>query len=100
MKVNRPGERLEFYITIHSTASRNQKLVIDYVMHFARSNGTRARKVLKLKRLGLAPYGSLNIARSHHIKKITTREYYPGLHGLEVQINGKIFGREDWFLTL
>jgi hypothetical protein len=32
--------------------------------------------------------------------KITTREYYPGVHLLEIQVNGKVLAKKEWTLVV
>jgi 3-methyladenine DNA glycosylase AlkC len=96
----RMGERVEFEFEIHSLSPRTQKLVVDYVIHFVKSNQTTAPKVFKLKTFEISKKASLQIKKSHHIKPITTRKYYAGEHQLEIQINGKALGRQAWILAL
>jgi 3-methyladenine DNA glycosylase AlkC len=96
----RLGEKLEFEFELRSLSKRPQKLVIDYIVHFMKSNQKTAPKVFKLKMIELAPMGRVAISKSHPVKRITTREYYPGLHALEIQINGSVSGRQEWHLVL
>lgn len=96
----RLGERLEFEMEIHSRSNLDQKLVIDYIVHFVKANNKTASKVFKLKTVQLPPEGILKIEKSHHLKKITTREYYPGLHRLELQVNGVTSNNQDWILDI
>lgn len=96
----RLGERLEFNFEIGSLAKRPQRLVVDYVVHFMKANKKTAPKVFKLKTFDLLPLGRIHFSKSHHIKKITTREYHPGLHSIEIQVNGAIVGRQNWVLEI
>lgn len=94
----RMGERLEISFAIESLAKGPQKLIIDYVIHFVKANKRTAPKVFKLKSLTIEKGRTLVITKSHHIKPITTRRYYPGAHALEIQINGTIHDRVVWHL--
>lgn len=94
------GERLVFEFTLRSTSKENQKIVVDYIIHFVKSNKKQAPKVFKLKSFQLPAGESIQIKKSHHIKKITTREYYSGLHSLEIQVNGTPAGKIDWHLKV
>lgn len=96
----RLGERLDFEMEIHSKATQDQKLVIDYIVHFMKANNKTTAKVFKLKTVQLPPKGILKIEKSHHLKKITTREYYPGLHRLQLQINGVASNNQEWILDI
>jgi hypothetical protein len=94
------GQALDFKFEIHSISSKPQKLVIDYIVHFMKSNRETAPKVFKLKTVTIPANGRLTLEKSHSVKKITTREYYPGKQRLELQINGKSYGSTEWHLEL
>ena len=92
------GDRITFGATIKSLSKSPQKLVIDYVLHLVKSHGGTAPKVFKCKVATLKPGESLDLEKSHHLKKVTTRTYYPGRNALELQINGKSYGKRSWVL--
>jgi 3-methyladenine DNA glycosylase AlkC len=94
------GERIDFEFEIRSLSPKPQKLVVDYIIHFVKSNKTKTPKVFKLKTLILPAREIAQFSKSHHLKKITTRAYYPGTHVLEVQINGKVAGKREWKLEV
>ncbi len=93
------GSPLEFDIELVSTSSKDQKLLIDYVVHHVKANGQTSPKVFKWKNLTLAAGETLTASRKHPIRAITTRRYYPGTHRVELQINGEPFGGCDFELT-
>jgi 3-methyladenine DNA glycosylase AlkC len=92
------GDRIEFGFTIRSLSAKPQKLVVDYIIHFVKANRGTSPKVFKLKTLSLPAKAEIAIAKLHHLKKITTRTYYPGAHHIEIQINGRVVGRAGWEL--
>lgn len=94
------GNALVFVISLASTATEAQKLVIDYAIHHRKANGTTSPKVFKWKTGVLEPSATLTAKRSHIIKRITTRLYYPGIHHLELLINGESFGRKTFELVM
>jgi 3-methyladenine DNA glycosylase AlkC len=94
------GERIDFEFEIHSLSKNSQKLVVDYIVHFVKANRSTTPKVFKLKTIDLAAKEKLSIVKSHHFKKITTRDYYSGLHFLEIQINGVAAGKREWKLEV
>jgi 3-methyladenine DNA glycosylase AlkC len=94
------GARMEFEFKLESLAKKPQKLVIDYIIHFVKSNQSKSPKVFKLKSVMLPGEETVTIGKSHHLKKVTTRVYYPGAHWLEIQVNGKIVKRAHFDLTL
>ncbi|MDB6095106.1 MAG: alkylation repair enzyme [Verrucomicrobia bacterium] len=94
------GDRLEFEIELGSSSAKTQKVVLDYIVHFMKANRATTPKVFKLKTFNLLAGQNLRIRRSHHFKKITTRSYYPGLHALELQVNGAGAGKREWTLDV
>jgi 3-methyladenine DNA glycosylase AlkC len=94
------GEDLVFSFDILSTSGKEQKLMIDYVVHFMKASGDQAPKVFKLSQKNIQPGERIRIRRKHGIKSITTRKYYPGIQTFQPQVNGKTFGREDLLLHI
>jgi len=94
------GGYLEFEIDLQSLSEVPQLLMIDYIIHHKKANGGTTPKVFKWKNLTVAPNASPHYHKRHAIRKITTREYYAGTHFLEIQINGKSFGKTDFELAL
>ncbi|MBV1933738.1 MAG: DNA alkylation repair protein [Parvibaculaceae bacterium] len=94
------GSHLEFEVSITSDSPSTQPLIIDYVIHHQKANGTTSPKVFKWKTLDLPAGKSLTVSKKHAVKPITTRVYYAGLHQVEIQINGKSFGKADFDLTV
>jgi 3-methyladenine DNA glycosylase AlkC len=92
------GDRIHFEFEIQSLSNQSHQLVVDYIIHFVKSNKKTAPKVFKLKMIELPAKAKIRIEKKHHIKKITTREYYPGLHLLEIQVNGLVVGKQEWNL--
>lgn len=94
------GDALEFELVLASELTEDQKLVIDYVMHFKKANGTNSPKVFKWTTKTLPGNGSLTICRKHSIKPITTRKYYEGEHYINVRINGQDFPTLSFHLLM
>jgi 3-methyladenine DNA glycosylase AlkC len=85
---------------LRSAAARPQRLVIDYVMHFADARGGRGRrKVFKLRELELGPGETAALSWSHSFRQLSTRRHYPGPHRLELQVNGAVVGGLDFALV-
>ncbi len=94
------GEALEFQVTCLSQAKRPQKLIIDYVIHHRKANGTLVPKVFKWRQVTLQTGEELGAIRSHPIRPITTRKYYAGAHAVSLRINGQDFGNEPFDLRV
>jgi 3-methyladenine DNA glycosylase AlkC len=87
----RIGGRLEFSFDVMSTGARSQPLLLDYTVHFVKSNGKSAPKVFKLRKIELAPRERQTLSAAVSLKEMTTRKHYPGLHRVEVLINGRSY---------
>ncbi len=85
----RLGDEIAFYFSLSSTAAIEQKIVVDYALHFMKANGKTKPKVFKLKNAELSANETLTFAKSFSFKPITTRKYYAGEHKIEILINGK-----------
>ncbi|MGV7222413.1 MAG: DNA alkylation repair protein [Nitrospinales bacterium] len=94
------GEAFIFEIDIRSVSKTKQELVIDYAIHHRKSNGGTTPKIFKWKNITLAPNSTLNAKKKHAIKQISTRKYYPGIHMVEIFINGVSFGKKNFELIM
>jgi 3-methyladenine DNA glycosylase AlkC len=94
------GEALHFDIAIKSTGIKDQNLIIDYIIHHRKASGKTTPKVFKWKNLTLKKGQSLQAARKHTIKPITTRTYYAGTHMVEIVINGEKLGQAAFELQM
>jgi len=94
------GGSVEFDATLKSTSKKVQSLIIDYLLHFKKANGSRVGKVFKWKNIKLAPGASVTLRKSHAIKPITTRRYYEGEQALSLRINGQDYGIEEFDLSV
>lgn len=94
----RRGDTIEFSFSIKST--REERLMIDYMIDFVKANGSRKPKVHKLKQLETRKGESFKLSKRHKLHaNATTYTLYPGLHRLTLQINGKSFDALDFELT-
>ena len=94
------GSALELNAEITSTGTASQDLIIDYVIHHQKADGSTSPKVFKWKIAKVAAGGSLRLTKSHPMRPITTRVYYPGAHRVEVQVNGAVIGGADFMLRM
>ncbi len=94
------GNALQFTVSLCSDSSRDQALMIDYIIHHKKSNGRKFPKVFKWKTTTLPAKKMLTSTKKHTIKKITTRVYYPGVHTVEVMVNGVSVAVADFRLLM
>lgn len=94
------GETLEFSAELNSTTKAEQKLIVDYAIHYVKANGTTSAKVYKLKNIQLKPKEKLLIKKRQAFKPISTRVFYAGEHSLEILVNGKAVANKIFCLKL
>jgi 3-methyladenine DNA glycosylase AlkC len=93
------GGQLSFQASIINRGAEPAKLVIDYVIHHRKANGSLTAKVFKLATQALPAGATSTIRKTHSFRPISTRRYYPGGHAVEIQINGVRAGRLEFDLT-
>ncbi len=94
------GETLDFSFDITSLKPSDQKLAIDYKIHYVKKSGQQTPKVFKLKELMLAGEQSATLSKSQTFKDFTTRKHYAGVHAVEIMINGTSMARSDFDLLI
>ncbi len=94
------GNALEFTLSIFSDSIHEQALMIDYIIHHQKANGRTSPKVFKWRTKTLEANKVFTSTKKHAIKKITTRVYYPGVHTVEVMVNGVSVGTADFNLLI
>ncbi len=85
--VELPGE-LAFDFEVSNIGPAEARLAVDYVVHYAKANGSQAEKVFKLGTSVLGPGESAKFSKRHAFRQMTTRRHHPGAHVLELQVNG------------
>ena len=94
------GDSLEFSFQLKNLSKTSGQFVVDYLIYFVKANGSQAPKVFKIKNLELGPNKVESITKSHAIKPITIRKYYPGKHRVAIQVNGKILAEKSFKLLM
>ncbi|MEU9084735.1 DNA alkylation repair protein [Streptomyces sp. NPDC048357] len=92
------GEYLVFDYAVTNAGTLPAELVVDYVVHHTKANGTRTPKVFKLLTRALAPGETLSGTKRHSFKPITTRRYHSGDHLVQLQVNGRVRGEAEFSL--
>jgi 3-methyladenine DNA glycosylase AlkC len=74
-------------------ATKDEALLIDYVIDFVKKGGGVKPKVFKLKKVSLKKGEGLRMSKNHRfVSDATTYKLYAGTHTLMLQINGKKSG--------
>lgn len=79
--------RIGFELT--STRPHGQRVLADLALHYVKASGQASAKVFKLKTLELAPGQTVALAKTLSLKEMSTRKHYPGLHRVDVILNGE-----------
>jgi hypothetical protein len=76
-------------------------LVIDYILYFCNKAGkTSNKKVFKLKKIALKSGIEQRFSKKHPFKaNMSTRKLYPGLHRIEIQVNGRVVGAGEFVVA-
>jgi 3-methyladenine DNA glycosylase AlkC len=81
------GGSVTISFTLVNTQRHAQRVMADLVVHFVKARGTGA-KTFKLKALQLAPRMRVVLSKKIGLTQLTTRKHYPGVHHVDVLLNG------------
>ncbi|MEZ5702261.1 MAG: DNA alkylation repair protein [Burkholderiaceae bacterium] len=84
------GDGIDLHVQLCASGGHPQELVIDYVVHHVRANGSTAPKVFKGWKRTLLPGETIALRKRHSLKEVTTRQLHAGHHRIALQINGKV----------
>lgn len=82
------GETLDLEFVIESDSKTNHKLLIDYLITYARSSGKTTSKVFKFTKRTIKPGEKLRFATEHKFADLSTRKHHSGRHSITLFING------------
>jgi 3-methyladenine DNA glycosylase AlkC len=66
-----------------------EAVAVDFVVHFVKANGSTSPRVFKGAVRELGPGESCVVTRSVSLAQQSTRTHLPGVHRVEVQVNGR-----------
>ena len=92
------GEKISIHLGFKSTSRSPQKLIIDYIVHYVKKQGGSSPKVFKWTELTLLPGQEIELIKNQKIIDFTTRVHHPGIHKIEIQINGRKLAESDFNL--
>ncbi len=91
------GDYLRFSFIIK--ASKNQSLMIDYKIIYPSKTKRKSEKVFKIKQLFIKQNSSVLIQKKHLFKVMTSKKLHSGNYQILLQINGKIYAKDNFILT-
>lgn len=84
----RMGARVTITVVLANPSRRRQRAVVDLVVHFVKANGSANAKVFKIAVVDIAPSERAALRKTVSLAELSTRRHYPGVHRVELQING------------
>jgi 3-methyladenine DNA glycosylase AlkC len=84
------GSSLTLDVTLSARGRKAQSLAIDYAVHHVKANGGTSPKVFKGWMLELPGGQTRTLRKTHAVRPITTRRYFPGTHRVELLVNGRV----------
>ena len=89
------GGEVAFALVVANGGDRPARVAIDYVVHFVKASGATSPKVFKVAEPTLAPGQAFETVRRHSFADLSTRRHHPGIHAIELQVNGVRHGRAE-----
>ena len=83
------GGAVQIGFAVSNPQATSQRVLVDFCVHYIKANGQAKAKVFKLKTLNLAPGQTVPLAKRLSLAEMTTRKHYPGLHRVDVLLNGQ-----------
>lgn len=90
------GDRVTVEASLHNATEQDQPVLIDFRLHFVKSNGSTSPKVFKGASFRLAPGEARRVKKSVSLAQQTTRTHHPGRHRVEALLNGAVRA-STWF---
>jgi len=88
--VVRMADHVTLEAELRSTATGDQTLVVDFIIHHVKTAGGTSPKVFKWKTLTIAPGEAMTLQKRRMIQQTSTRTYRAGSHRVELQVAGAV----------
>ncbi|RIH66726.1 hypothetical protein D1164_03770 [Mariniphaga sediminis] len=83
------GEKLLFSFDLELNSAANQKVRLEYILHFVKSSGKTSPKVFQIRESELKK-GIHRVEKQHSFANVSTRKHFPGEHKLQIVVNGEV----------
>jgi 3-methyladenine DNA glycosylase AlkC len=93
------GGRVAMAFTLRSRSRDAQDLLVDVAVHFVKARRVTSRKVFKVGRVALPPRGTVSLGATFSLAVHTTRVPHPGLHAVDVLVNGSAMPARSFEVT-
>ena len=85
----------EVTLTAVLSAEDDTRAAIDYLVHYQGVRGLKPGKVFKLTSRALPAGDRVAVTKRHRFDHVSIRTIRPGLHRVELQVNGRVLGSAD-----
>lgn len=85
----RIGDKVRIEAELHNPTPQPQRVLADLKVHYVKAHGGAAPKVFKLQTLDIAPGATVAVGKTLSLQQMTTRTHYPGVHQVELVLNGR-----------
>jgi len=82
------GESVRIKVDLENPSRRQGEALVDFIVHFVKSNGSMSPKVFKGGERSVPAGESTRVSKLVSLAQRTTRTHYPGVHTIDVQLNG------------
>lgn len=82
------GESIRFSFTLNNISNLKQTVRLEYRVHYVKSNGKTSAKIFQIRENDFEP-GEHLISKNQSFADFTTRKHYPGIHKIEIVVNGQ-----------
>jgi len=90
----------EITVNFSAKAARSEAWLVDYAVHHRKKNGETKPKVFKWTKATPKAGEKISLEKRHRFVEISTREYYAGIHEVEVFVNGQTVGKKPFLLEM
>jgi 3-methyladenine DNA glycosylase AlkC len=94
------GESLLLEVNITSNETEVLPMMIDYVVHYQKANGTLSPKVFKLSSKTMQAGANITLNKKQKIADFSTRKHYAGEHKVSLLINGQPYEEQSFTLLI
>ncbi len=85
------GSTVTVDFEIQSMSDKSQKLAVDYKLYFIKKSGKTAPKTFKLSEKSIKGNEIIPFSIKYNFADLSTRKHSPGMHRIEIIINGQSY---------
>ncbi|MAZ49567.1 MAG: hypothetical protein CME65_13485 [Halobacteriovoraceae bacterium] len=85
-------------IKVKVQVEKKQNLLLEYIIYYKKANNDYSEKVFRLR--DVKDQNILEFEKNISFKKVSTRKHYPGIHYIQLQLNGVRFPKKKFELLI